>query len=423
MADGFNYTPPNRTDYPMGPEDQPDLGPSKYVPQTGYQVPGVSGPAAPQQSPTGFNSYQQSMGLPAQQNFDGISKAILARQSPYVSFGAHGWLQDNHPGIAGALDNVFLTAANIQQGETVGQNIGAVAHGLIAGRMEKQQHDMQQALLPVELAQRQFAYNKNYLDVMKDRAQIDEASNNAYMNKQRGDNFARLADQANSPYSKTQVGTDGKMYGIRKDNGSMEAIPGQDDQDMTGDPGGPPQGKFPVPGTAGKLNMTELYGRAAKGDQSAIDTLNYYSKVQGNVQGTKTGAADLANQPKQLADAYEKEIGNTLGKRPEASSYKAWRSAQIAGGINDPHFDPSKIPSLESQQAEYDQKATNFANYKASGLSRRGVPYDPKSQYTAPKAQGKSASAQVPGTSPQAPAQGQPDLNAALDSVFGPAKK
>ena len=391
--------------------------PPYYGPYRPGYIPGVSdagaatgGPIGPTPgSPAGFNSMAQSMGLPAQQNFDAISQAIMRQQSPYVSFGGNGWLQQNHPGAAHALDNVFLTAANIPQGQTVGENIAGVAHGLIAGRQMQFQHNVEQAMLPVELAQRQFAYQKNFLDVMKDRAQIDEASQNANMNRWRAQNFERLANSSTSPYAQTKVGTDGLLYGVRKDNGTVEKVPGQTDSDMSGDPGGPP--KFPVPGTTGRNpTITSLAADVANGVPGAEDKLRLAVRAEATIAGAKTGAVNDANTPKNFLASESKSVMDEVGQAPKVSTddYYSYMGGQLASKV--PY---SKIPDEASWRSgivqQYNQSKakaqSRISAYTKSKAYERGIGLkDWEQQQQAPQAAPSAPAAlPVPGTAaPQA---------------------
>ena len=429
MGDGYSNDYANPNTYGSipgigtgvtGPYNRPPY----YGPYRPGFIPGVSdaaatgGPVGPTPgSPAGFNSMAQSMGLPAQQNFDAISQAIMRQQSPYVSFGANGWLQQNHPGAAHALDNVFLTAANIPQGQTVGENIAGVAHGLIAGRQMQFQHNIEQAMLPVELAQRQFAYQKNFLDVMKDRAQIDEASQNANMNRWRAANFERLSNQATSPYSTQRVDENGYLWGTRKDSGQEEVVPGQPGTE-NGLPIPGTKGGFSPTGASSRPNMTELYIAASKGDKGAIAAVKAYEDTQTRIAGAKTAAVNDANTPKNFLASESKSVMDEVGAAPKLGTddYYSYMGEQLKNKVP---F--SKIPDEATWRSgivqQYNQQKakaqSRISAYTKSKAYERGIGLkDWEQQQQTPQA--SPAPAAVPGA-----VSGQrPDLGSALDQIF-----
>lgn len=373
------------------------------------------------------------------QNFSNLSQAIQRVQSPYEMFGAHGYLQDNHPGMAHVLNNVFLNAAMTPEAPLVsgeGNGITRALQGVLGGRQAQYQHQLQQALLPVELAQRQLGYQKSYLDVLKDRSQIGEADANAQMNTWRAHNFERLSQQSTSPYSQTRVGQNGFLYGTRKDTGQEEVIPGQPGLEGLDDAQGQARGAFPVPGTTGRNpTITSLAADVANGVPGAENKLRIAINAQTQIVGAGQGARNKANEPVQTAKEFlttqDQAVNKMIGPEPTNKDYDSakqavWDKAMAGQLKGDPLQEIAKIPSLEDAKAAYNSRAnqikTNYANYVASGLHRQGVPFDMNKIYPSKGKGGPNPSAQVP-SSAAAPANipgvaPRPDLGAALDQIF-----
>jgi hypothetical protein len=368
---GWLGTPYRQSDQDTQPYQQPQALP---VPGAGTQ--GTSGQGAYGQG--GVNRAPQSMAVPGQANFDAIQKTIMAQQSPYVSFGANGWLQNNHPAIASRLDNAFLAAANTPQGHTIGENISAVAKGVIGGRQEQLQHNIQQAMLPVEMQQRQMAFQKQYVDINKDIAQTNNANQESTMNMWKGRNYERQSQLASSNYTGQRVGTDGFLYGINKNTNRDEKIPGQPGM---GDDDQPDQSKgiYAVPGAgSGKPNMTELYLAASKGDKGAQAALDAYSRTQAGIAGGKTGAVINANTPKDFLQSEGKAAMDAVGPAPQTTTadFRSWRAAQVRNNTPMERI-PDESTWKQNIMSQYNAKKAaaqqSISEYTKSGAWQKGI--------------------------------------------------
>src|ERR1700676_186734 len=74
--------------------------------------------------------------------------------SPYATMNQNSWLAQNHPHLAGMLDNAFLTAGSTpspQGPEGVGGGISRMMQGLMGGQQFQRQRMMQQAMMPYQM--------------------------------------------------------------------------------------------------------------------------------------------------------------------------------------------------------------------------------------------------------------------------------
>lgn len=356
-----------------------------------------STPAAPTADSGNFHPSQTPthapINAPESPNFSSIQSAIMAQQSPYMSFGAHGFLQDHAPKLAGVLDNAFLTLSNLQQGRTTGENVAAVARSLVAGRQERLQHNIQQATLPLQMNQQQIAYQQGLQNLYKTSAETDMDIQHAKYLGQHGDYFDARVDQLGQHYgSKMNVDDNGEPWAMV--NGQLQ---------YAGNNQLPPgyQPSFKTAGQRAQTSGNTLWGNIAQAAdqpgaapaQNAANRLNLYGKVQGGVAGGKAAAVDVANQPRDTAKdflASEKDkVASSLGKRPTAADQKEYEQNELLKQLLSPGAQVGNVKSLEDRQKEYDQRAGDLkgrlSRYVQSNDWRKGKSFDP-SLYGAPQA-------------------------------------
>ena len=376
---------------------------------------------------TGANSVNHPSQLPNHlvppptPDFQALGDAIKSTQSPYMTMGAHGWLQDNHPGVAGDLDNALLAVANTPQGRTTGENISAVGQALLRGRQERQQHDIQQATLPVQLAQQQMAYQSSLQNLYKTQAEIHRDNAMADYYGTHGDYLTGRLGQLGDQYgSTTKIDDNGEPW-----------LPGKNGQGLVY-----AGGRQLPPGYSPTFNKANQHGSvggglwgniAAAADdpnaspaENAKKRLGLYGNVQSNIAGGKAGAVnDVNDRTKTRPENFEKtEIQSqldSLGKRPNKAEQEQFQKDELLKQLLDPNGSGSLKPidSLENRQRAYDQKLQDLksraSNYIKSGDAKRGKKFDPNLYGSAPNS--------APQT--QAP---QPNLGTSLDRIFGPAK-
>ena len=127
----------------------------------GNQTPNVSAPSGqdPNQ-PQGYNA--NTPRSPWSQDFTPQMNQMLAPyqqmasqfQSPYATMSKNSWLAQNHPQLAGILDNAFLGGAMTpgpQGPEGVGGGISRAMQGLVGANQFRRQQMMQGAMLPFQM--------------------------------------------------------------------------------------------------------------------------------------------------------------------------------------------------------------------------------------------------------------------------------
>jgi len=352
-------------------------------------------------SPNSINHESQVPGhlnLPPTPDFNAMGDAIRSTQSPYMTMGAHGWLQDNHPGIAGMLDNGLAAVANYQQGHTTGENIASLGRSLLMARQQRREHDIEQATLPVQIAQQQLAYQGGLQKLYQSQAEIQHwQAQGDYWREQADTNKAwregRLNQLDNRFGGQVKFDDEGHPWQPDLNNGQLHYA-GPDQL--------PPgyQPSFTKANQHGSVGGG-LWGNVATAadvpgatpQQNAQNRLALYGKTQSQIAGSKTGAVNAANDPKTRAEEFQKsEIASAvdgLGKRPTPSEQEEFQKNELMRILLDPKgtSDPSalsKIPSLDQRQKDYDAKLKDMksraGNYVKSGDAKRGKKFDP-SQY------------------------------------------
>lgn len=370
-------------------------------------------------------------------DYGALASAIQRVQSPYVSFGASGPLQDRFPGVAHALDNIFLTAANIPQGRTVGENIAGVARGLIGGRQMALQHNLQQSLLPIELAQRQLGYQTALAGLQREQAQTDMYRAHAKYFGAMGDYRDWMQNDKPMYGTKDMIDDEGRPWRTNLRSGQMEYV-GTDDLPQGYQPSFAKQNTRARQGALpGGLEGQILFGAMGVTDPSSMSPQDWqqmgvnYANLEAKKAGLRTSAQDVANQPKQTAQdflsAQKDALNKMIGPEPTDKDYKSRVNETWAKSV-DPNYkgdimkDVAAIPSLDEMKSSYNQRASqqkqNFANYVASGQHRQGVPYNPNTVYP-PK--GRVPGVPI-GQAQPAPIAAPGSLSGALDSTFGPSR-
>lgn len=394
-------------------------GPSYLVPGATHdsQVPGHT--AAEAQTTQGAQASNaqdiQRFTPPPQPDFGALSDAIRRQQSPYVAFGAHGWLQDNHPQVAGRLDNALAAVANTTSGRTTAENIAGVARGVIGGRQMEQQHAMEQATLPLTLAHQQMAYQAGLMNLYKSGAEINKDNAMADYYGTHGDYLTGRLGQLGNATGNIVVDDNGEPWAQGKNNQGLQYAGNNPQVDSKYQPtfNKHNQGKAGAGGGLWSNIAAAADQPGATPAENANNRLNLYNKSQASGAGAKKFATDQAGEPQQTANDFLKSekdrVAAQLGKRPDDASQKDFAQSFLLSHLDDLHFDVSKIPSLESRQQEYDKKAADvkgrLSRYTVSNDWRKGKSFNPDN-YAPPQTQSAP------------PAKGKTGLDSALDSIF-----
>jgi|ERR1035437_312628 hypothetical protein len=133
-----------------------------------FQMPQGQQPQQGNQWGSNFAPQLNEMLAPAQQS-------AQSSQSPYATMKAHGWLQDNHPKLAGVLDNAFLTMGMTPQAtgpEGAGGGITRAMQGLMGAQQFNRQRMMQQYMLPFQMMQPQVDLQDKLSQIHQREAQV-----------------------------------------------------------------------------------------------------------------------------------------------------------------------------------------------------------------------------------------------------------
>lgn len=350
---------------------------------------------------------------PPAPDFGAIGDAIRKQQSPYLAFGAHGWLQDNHPQVAGKLDAALAAMAATTTGRTAAENISGVARGVIGGRQAEQQHAVQQATLPLSLAEQQMGFQSGLMNLYKSGAEINKDNAMASYYGVHGNYLNTRGQQLGNATGNVVVDDNGEPWAQGKAGQGLQYAGNNPQVDENYQPtfNKHLQGKAGAGGGLWSNIAAAADQPGATPQENANNRLNLYNKSQATNAGGKKAATDQAAIPAQTANDFLKsekdKVAAQLGKRPDDASQKDFTQNYLISHMNDPSFDISKLPSLESRQADYDKKAGDmkdrFSRYTASNDWRKSKSFSPD-DYAAPQAQA-------------APAK-KGGLDSALDSAF-----
>lgn len=367
-----------------------------------------------------------------QPDFNSLYAALQQAQSPYLTMGAHGYLQDRHPRIAQALDNAFMNVAEMPQTANVsgaGDNIAAVVKGLAGARQAQQQHAIQQATLPLQVAQQSLGYQKNLWDLLKDRSEVGMYDAHAKYYKQLGD-YKDYVQNDKPIYNSggPKIDDNGEPWMFNQRSGQNEYV--GDNPDVANNPNYKAtflKGGKPGAGHAGALNLLGLAQTATGGDpatsEGANSILNLYSNVQAGIAGRKAASTDKAHQPaedeKNFLETQKHYVGDMIGKPPSEAEQKDLDAKQqllsVLGkdsfekfyGKGSANFDYKSLQNRQADFANKSQQARNLlSQYIKSGAHRKGIGIQDwvKSQQPA-----QAAPTQQNAT---------PDLGSALDQIF-----
>jgi hypothetical protein len=394
------------TDLPYGPQqsfDDPLPEGEMGSGMVSYLNPGATHPSqVPTHTPESDHVESPHFQPPNMPDFGAIQSAIQAQQSPYVTMGAHGWLQDNHPKLAGVLDNAFLAAAMTpgpRGPEGAGGGISRTFEGLMGARQAHMQHDISQATLPLQLSQQQLGFQKGIMDLYKTGAEIQHYHDQGeYWKEQAQTNKdwreGRLGQLGNST-GNVIVDDKGEPWSQGKAGQGLVYAGNNPNIDASYQPTFTKHGKSAQAANNLWSHIQTLTDPNAPPDAKAQaqQGISIYTGAQAAVAGGRKAATDKAGEPQQTANDFLKSekdrVAASLGKRPSESEQKDFLQDYYLKHMNDAGFDSSKVPSLESRQKDFDQKAaqtkTRLSRYVQSNDWRKGRQFDPDQYGDAPQ--------------------------------------
>lgn len=363
-------------------------------------------------------------------DYNAIQDAVRRQQSPYVTMPAHGFLQDRFPGAAGILDNVFLTAANTpgpRGPEGAGGGISRTFQGLMGARQMQMQHGLQQALLPMDIAQRQMAYQQGMLNMQKTQAETTEM-------RQRGNYYDQQADtnrqyrgwlENNKPMYGTQdkIDDEGRPWRTNLRTGQMEHVGTEPLPEGYNPSFNKANTRARMGALPGGLEGQILFGQNGVTDPSSMTPDQWrdlgvdYTTMEARKAGQKAGAVDQTRTPDKFLDEQRSALGKPPTDAEQRDLDQKQKRLAILGKdgyeqIYGPGSSKFDYKTLDQRKAEFQEKQRRFASYTQSNSWRKGKPFNADDW---PVANSQPAT-NVPGTTPQGAA--PRSLSDALDSIF-----
>jgi len=358
---------------------------------------GMAAPAQPAQTQQpGWNQASTSQQL--QQLIAPYQQAVQRIQNPYQTMSQNSWLAQNHPGIAGVVDNAFNTVADMGQGGmSIGSNIQAVMQGLKGNQMDRRNQMMQSAMLPYQMAEPQIKMQ----DELAQIGQRQEAQQYQQRREIQLDNQNQLWQSEmlkNQRDSSKPIGS-----GMVDDQGhAWQSVFDPVSGKVTQQPLEPvPSGYQPSfaqhLGSQKAAQLNENYTpsgilrRMAEGDPSAKKDWANFQGMQGGLAGQKSGSEQASKQPQLDIDSEVQMAQKEFAPIP-TNSQKEWED----NNMQTPGFDFANSGKLY-QQYQADTNAKNQANKEAhdamisdyrqtaEGMKAKGITVPSWAQYHAMK--------------------------------------
>jgi hypothetical protein len=231
----------------------------------------------------------------------------------------------NHPRLAGALSGGIMAAANTHSGMTIGDNIAAVAQGVMAPQMYAHQQAMQQMMFPYEMMGKgldmQYKMSEMQRNADYGRYLMEARAPLAWSQAQYNDARAGQVGVVKASGAPLRD-IDGKMWS-RMSDGSF--------QDADGNQGNPN-----IPQKQGNPSLWGTISAANSADPSvsgpAQTNLNTYSRVVAGNAANSAKGVQTAKQPEIDVDSELKDLDRTLNN-PKPMTYSQYVEANTKGGI------------------------------------------------------------------------------------------
>lgn len=351
------------------------------------------------------NGFQQNTNQPSGQfsgggDFSGSLNDILAPyqqmaqqfQSPYATMKPNSWLAQNHPQIAGVLDNAFLGGAMTpgpQGPEGVGGGISRAMQGMVGTQQFRRQQMMQNAMLPFQMMQPQLQAQdmlsqiqerhgsalraEAYNEVMVNRfgpgglesQKIDVAqqrADQAKYGRQLSDPMERMAHDLH-PFKDPQNPTQQEYQSVQQEYMRMK-------QQTERQPAGSYEEQI--------FNMQNSPDPAVKamGDKAYTQHIQTLRAASGaRVEGEQSTSHPYADTKSFLVDE-RKAAYNQLPPTMNAKDYEQSRMTDSTYW-KDQLSNPGKPYQdyIKAQQTLKQQTDVDFSKYEKSGAPKKGVSY------------------------------------------------
>lgn len=336
--------------------------------------------------------------------------------SPYATMSPNSWLAKNHPGVAGMLDNAFLTIGSTpgpQGPEGVGGGISRMMQGLMGGQQFRRQQMMQNMMMPYQMLEPQLKaedmlslrderraastradiYNQSVLESERHHA-MQEDMEGKRLEKQ--DRLKALAGPDKTD-DKGQSWT--RVFDPVTGKASLKhAVTGQDANELPKDqqPTFENEKKDARRGTVGGMmgeiieaQMSKDPAIKARGQEMG----RIYSSIYGLQAGARTGAeSDITEPLKQRSTFINQEHQSKYSDIGPMDTEDKYVTAHDVFGQRD--IDPAYAAKLKSDYAQYQQdyktkitqRDKEFAEWQRSSAPDSGIGFrdyqDNKAKYT-----------------------------------------
>lgn len=238
----------------------------------------------------------------------------------------------SHPQLATGLENTMIGMASMNQiPQTTGQSISMIANSLMAGPMAHRQYQMQQAMMPFQIAQMMGGVNKEQSEANMNNAHAAFFRSQAgYDDRGLGRGITDATQNRTNTNLTPRLASDGQMH-------SPDAVLPQGVSFL-------PQGNQPGP-----------YGNSTLGRIIARIQGNDPAQVPGLMTDEEKGASQ--GQAMQALQQYNQSIAQTAGARNNAPGGPVARLQQeeLFGGARQVHTET---------MSEYQKNLDNFNDPK-----------------------------------------------------------
>ena len=304
--------------------------------------------------------------------------------SPYATMGANGWLQQNHPQVAGVLDNAFLNIGMTPQAtgpEGFGGGLTRAMQGMIGGQQYNRQRMIQGAMLPYQMVQQQ-------LGAMDTMSQINERNvmvpfrqaQERYMNS-RDENYQSMIAARDKAKSFGRPLTDDKgnnWQEVIDPSGKLSYVDpntGKSSQELGVTPSFNNEQRNQRMSQPGGLlgetyNMMNSPDVATRLKGQALHA--QYLQDQSLIAGGRASAVQNATQPvKDIETMVKNERAATLAGLPKIQGANEW---QMANMTNPDTYKPGAYDKYVKQQTgQRQQTMVDLDKYEKSSAPKQGV--------------------------------------------------
>jgi hypothetical protein len=336
-----------------------------------------------------FSGQLNNMLAPYQQMAQRMNPQVAQQlQNPYATMKPNGWLQQNHPQIAGVLDNAFLTMGMTpaaQGPEGAGGGIARTMQGLIGAQQYNRQRMMQSAMLPYQMAQQGLGALDTISQIGERQAMVPfrqaqerryDAQSDMYYNRMaQGDRSKALTgppqvDDKGQSWDRTFDPISGttRLYSPTLQKHADE-LPADQQPAFT------KEERNQRMSTPGGL-LGEVYSMMDSPDpavrtQGALLHQRYIND-QAQIAGGRAGAVQTVTQPQKDTDTFVKnERATALAGLSPTMNARDWQQANITNPNT--YKDGAYDKYVKTQSALKQQTMTDLDKYEKSSAPRQGI--------------------------------------------------